>query len=120
MELTLENLEGVQKECYDLLKDNQKAIDDNTEWCIAFWWIHVESRYEEFWADDLTDAIRKYPPESLTKYRRNLITAGLIKPSESSKKHSTEMEAKNHKTESQWKYENELAQKEKQLGFNIE
>ncbi len=109
-----EDLEGVEKEVYDLCTKNPIARDSNTELCISFW---MSKRYD-FLPDDypcgpceieLFKAIRKYPPESLTKYRRNLIAWGLIEPSESSKKHSEEMEAQNHKPEAQIIYEKQEA-----------
>ncbi len=91
---TADQLSGVEKECYERLKDYQKAVDNNTEWCIAFWDINLFSDYDP--DKEWMDTIRKYPPESLTKYRRNLIFDGLIHPTEESKEHSIEMEKKNH------------------------
>lgn len=102
---TYNELTGTQKEVCDLCLINQKAADSNTELCIAFW------RNESIGIDnlsfvDISWIIRKYPPESLTKYRRNLVEWGLIFPSEESKKHSREMEAQNHKTPEQHNFEN--------------
>jgi hypothetical protein len=99
---TYNELTGTQKEVCDLCLTNQKAADNNTELCIAFWRDHEISEYLE----DIYYIIRKYPPESLTKYRRNLVEWGLIFPSEESKKHSREMEAQNHKTPEQHNFEN--------------
>jgi hypothetical protein len=106
---TADELVGVQKECFELLKNNQEAIDDNTEWCLAFW----KSVGND--CDILPEDIRKYPPESLTKYRRNLVEWGLIFPSEKSKKHSREKEAENHKKDYQFSFHNETMDALKKL-----
>ena len=98
-----EELKGTEKECFDLLHNNQKAIDSNTEWVIEFYAIKTLG----YFGDDLPKIMRAYPPESLTKYRRNLIFDGLIHPSEKSKEHSLKMEAKNHRPKYQHQAENE-------------
>ena len=90
---TYEDLRGVEKECFDLLHSNQGVVDENTDWCLSFW------GYKQAICGGLMGAIRKYKPESLTKYRRNLIFDGLIFPSEKSKEHSAKMEQQNHKPE---------------------
>ena len=110
---TADELTGVQKQVYKLCLHNQKACDKNTELCIAFWeeksWDYL--KYDSPCIPDETHiikAIRKYPPESLTKYRRNLVEWGLIFPSEESKKHSREMEAQNHKSTEMHQFDNHL------------
>lgn len=96
MNPTYEELKGVQKEVCDLCRSNQKSCDSNTELCIEFW----EQKHFDYavCADDkeFSWIIRKYPPESLVKYRRNLISWGLITPSKASREHSEKMEASNH------------------------
>lgn len=117
---TANELTGVQSEVYELCLHNQKATDSNTELCIDFWL----SKMYDLLPDDCTcspteieliKAIRKYPPESLTKYRRNLVEWGLIFPSEKSKKHSREKEAENHKKDYQFSFHNETMDALKKL-----
>lgn len=93
---TKEELSGVMLECYNLLRDNQQAVDDNTEWCIAFWDIKQDETYLDSDSLGIFGAIRKYKPESLTKYRRDLVASKLIFPSKESIEHSAKMEAQNH------------------------
>jgi len=121
---TYNELTGTQKEVCDLCLANQKSCDSNTELCIEFW---KEKSWDYLRSDcpcppDETHifvAIRKYPPESLTKYRRNLVEWGLIKPSEESKKHSREMESQNHKTPEQHQFNNETTYNQRELFKNI-
>lgn len=112
---TANELTGVQREVYELCLTNQKATDSNTELCIDFWL----SKMYDLLPDDCTcspteieliKAIRKYPPESLTKYRRNLVEWGLITPSKTSREHSQKMEDQNHKTPEQHQFDNEHSQ----------
>lgn len=115
---TANELTGVQREVYELCLTNQKATDSNTELCIAFW------RNESIGIDnlsfvDISWIIRKYPPESLTKYRRNLVEWGLIFPSEESKKHSREVELKNHKSSYLRESENRINRETKGLDIFI-
>lgn len=91
-----EDLKGTEKEVCDLCRDNQEACDDNTELCIAFWDMKQDETYLDSRPLGIFGAIRKYKPESLTKYRRNLADEQLIFPSEKSKEHSIKMEAQNH------------------------
>lgn len=121
---TANELTGVQREIYELCLHNQKATDSNTELCIDFWL----SKMYDLLPDDCTcspteieliKAIRKYPPESLTKYRRNLVEWGLIFPSEESKKHSREVELKNHKSSYLRESENRINRETKGLDIFI-
>lgn len=97
-----QDIKGVEREVMDVCRASQRACDSNTELCIEFWetkkWERLESSEVYYFAD----VIRKYPPESLTKYRRNLIFDGLITPSDESKKHSQEMEQQNHIPQHLW------------------
>jgi hypothetical protein len=121
---TYNELTGTQKEVCDLCLDNQKACDSNTELCIAFWkeksWDYIENdcpcQPDE---THIFMAIRKYPPESLTKYRRNLVEWKLIFPSEESKKHSREVELKNHKSSYLRESENRINRETKGLDIFI-
>lgn len=105
---TADELVGVQREVYELCRYNQKACNDNTEICIAFWDIKQDEINEITKMPlGIFGAIRKYHPESLTKYRRNLVEWGLITPSKTSREHSQKMEAQNHKTPQQYSFENQ-------------
>ncbi len=113
---TADELVGVQREVYELCRYNQKACNDNTEICIAFWDIKQDE------INELTKmplgifgAIRKYPPESLTKYRRNLVEWGLITPSEESRSHSLQKESENHKSPAIFEFENRASIMTKKL-----
>ena len=109
--LTYNQLEGTQKLVCDICLQNKKAADDNTELVIAFWTEYCESEFG--FIDE--NVIRKYKPESLTKYRRNLVEWGLIHPSKESQEHSVEMEKQNHQPASFWEMDNRTQADSKRL-----
>ena len=101
-------IKGTERDVMRLCRENKRACDSNTELCIAFWDMKQDEINERTGkALGFEGAIRKYPPESLTKYRRNLIFDVLIFPSKDSREHSLKMEAQNHRPQYQHTQENE-------------
>lgn len=90
---TLEMLNHKERLVYELCKEQPIALNSNTMLCIKFWQKYGK-RTDELMTEEV---VKNYPPETLTRVRRDLVIWGLLIPNKEIQEKRMELEASYHK-----------------------